>query len=561
MLKEQVVEPVAERSRHGRKLPPPYRVRDDDGDATAPALAGRDAATHLALPLAAASTPTHAAARMRQPTPEQSNASPEDAAPPGPSGGRVRRVGLALGVVAGAVMLLLAPPAGMSGPAWRTAAVAALMAVWWVTEAIPIAATALVPLVLFPLLGVAAIGDAAAPYANPVVFLFLGGFLIAGALQRAGLHRRLALALIAAVGTRPDRLVLGFLTTAAAISMWVSNTATVVMLLPLAAPVVALVTARGRGDGAAEPAFEVPLLLSLAYGASLGGLGTLIGTPPNALLAGFMAEAHGMRIGFGRWMLIGVPLAVVSVPITWLLLTRVSFRVGRAAVPGVAESVAAQRRALGPPSRGELLVGAVAGLTALSWVFQPLLERLVPGVSDAGIAVAAALLLFVVPIGGGRAALDWRTAEGLPWGVLVLFGGGLSLAAAIQRSGLAAWIGGALGALGTLPLPLVVLLVIAVVVFSGELTSNTASAAALLPLVSSLAVGVGADPLLLTVPTALAASCGFMLPVGTPPNAIVFGAGRITIPEMVRAGLVLDVVMIALVWAVSYWFAVPALRG
>jgi len=468
----------------------------------------------------------------------------------------VRRAGFAIGIAALVTILLLDPPAGMPLPAWRVAAVAALLATWWVTEAIPISATALVPLLLFPVLGVASMNAAAAPYANPVIFLFLSGFLLAAALQRVGLHRRLALAIVAAVGTRPDHLVLGFITATAAVSMWVSNTATVVMLLPLATPVLELL--HGDGDPAKHDGrrqFEVALLLGIAYAASIGGLGTLIGTPPNALLAGFMAETHGTRIEFGRWMLVGVPLVLIGIPATWLVLTRVMFRVPKEVAAGTADALRQQRMELGPISRGEWMVGAVVALAAASWIMQPVLERIIPGLTEPGIGIAAALLLFMLPIGGGRPALDWKAAEGLPWGVLVLFGGGLSLAAAIQGSGLSTWLGESLGGLRVLPLWLIVVIVATVVVFLSELTSNTATAAAFLPLSSSLAVGIGADPIVLALPTALAASIGFMMPVGTPPNALVFGTGRIRIAEMVRAGLLLNLVMIAVVSALSYWMA------
>jgi sodium-dependent dicarboxylate transporter 2/3/5 len=436
-----------------------------------------------------------------------------------------KRAGLILGIVACLAMLAVTPPAGLKVAAWRTAAVATLMAIWWMTEAIPIGATALVPLVLFPLLGIAPITAAAAPFANPVIFLFLGGFLLAAAFQRCGLHRRVALAIVAAVGTRPDRLVLGFLTATAAISCWVSNTATVVMLLPLAAPVIALVC--GEGEQRTETSFEPALLLALAYGASLGGIGTLIGTPPNALFAGFMAETHGLRVSFVRWMMLGVPIVAISLPITWFILTRLTLHVGRTPNEATAGAVRAQRQALGPISRGEKLVGTIVFLAAMGWIFQPLLARVVPGISDAGVAITAALLLFLLPLGDGRPALDWAAAEATPWGVLILFGGGLSLADAVQNTGFAAWLGTSLEGLRAVPPIVVIFVVTTLIVFISELASNTATAAAFLPLVSSLAVAIGADPLQLATAAALAASCSFVLPVGTPPNAIVFGAGRL----------------------------------
>lgn len=455
------------------------------------------------------------------------------------------------------MMALLAAdaPRGMPPAAWRVAAVAVLMATWWVTEALPIAATALLPLVLFPPLGIASLDEAAAPYANPVIYLFLGGFLLAAALQRVRLHQRLALEIIAFVGTHPDRLVLGFILATGAISMWVSNTATVVMVLPLAMPVLELVRAtsgEAAGTEHEDHDFEVALLLGIAYAASIGGLGTLIGTPPNALLAGFMAETFGTPIGFGRWMLVGVPMVAVGLPVAWLLLTRIVYRVSRNALPGAAALVATQRADLGRVRREEWLVGAIVGMAALCWIFQPLLARVVPGLTEPAIGIAAALLLFIIPAADGRPVLQGAAIEGVPWGVLVLFGGGLSLAAAIQDSGLAGWLGDSLQALRGYPLLAVMLIIATVVVFLSELTSNTATAAAFIPLAAALAGGIGAPPVVLVVTTAVAASLGFMMPVGTPPNALVFGTGRIRIGEMARAGFLLNLVMIAAIVAICY---------
>src|SRR5690606_27729697 len=294
-------------------------------------------------------------------------------------GGARSRVGLIVGPLLFAALLLLPPPAGMTPAGWRTAAVGLLMAVWWITEAIPIPATALVPLLLFPLLGVGSVSAAAAPYANPVIFLFLGGFLIAAALQRCGLHRRMALTIIALVGASPRRLIGGFMAATAFISMWVSNTATVVMLLPMALSVLGLVESRSRVGAN----FGAALLLGLAYAASIGGMGTLIGTPPNALLAGFMDEAYGVRIGFVEWMLLGVPLVLVAVPLAWLLLSRILYPGPGDAAAGGADLIRDELRRLGPLSRAELLVGAITALTAAAWVTRPLLDDIVPGLSDA----------------------------------------------------------------------------------------------------------------------------------------------------------------------------------
>lgn len=456
------------------------------------------------------------------------------------------RVGLLLGPFLFVLMLVLPPPAGMSQGAWRVAA-GVLMAAWWVTEAIPIPATALLPLLLFPLLGVAPVTEAAAPYANPVIFLFMGGFIIAMALEVCGLHRRMALAIIRAVGTQPVRLIAGFMVATALLSMWVSNTATVVMMLPMALSVIQMMERQASPDSALDPNFATALLLGLAYGASIGGLGILIGTPPNALLVRFMNETYGVQIGFGEWMLVGVPLVLVLLPACWLLLTRVLFPLRGSQISGGEAAIQEEIRTLGPLSRAEVIVGTITALTAGAWIFQPLIAKSFTGVSDAVIAIAGALLLFLVPVNWrrGEFPLRWEQAERLPWAVLILFGGGLSLANAVQETGLAEWIGQAFSGVSAWSVVLVVIIVTTVVVFLTELTSNTATAAAFLPVVA-------AHPLLLTVPTAIAASCAFMMPVATPPNAIVYGSGRITNPQMARAGLTLNVISVVVITAAVF---------
>jgi solute carrier family 13 (sodium-dependent dicarboxylate transporter), member 2/3/5 len=472
-----------------------------------------------------------------------------------------RRIGLPAGPIVCLVLLLLPPPEGMDVVAWRTAAVAILMAIWWVTEAIPIPATALLPLALFPILGIADIGAAAGPFANPIIFLFLGGFVIAQAMQRWELHKRIALVVILAVGTQPVRLIGGFMVAAAFLSMWVSNTATAVMMLPIGLSVVELAH-RGTASGdAANPSnFAVALMLGIAYACSIGGLGTLIGTPPNALLAGYMLETFDVQIGFGAWMVLGVPLVLVGLPIAWLVLTRVAYPVRITTIPGGEETIRQELRRLGAPSRGERRVAIVFVFAAVGWVSQPLLSGFLPGLSDAGIAIIAALLLFLIPVDlrGGVFLLEWEQARKLPWDVLVLFGGGLSLAAAITQSGLAAWIGQAMAGLQVLPTIALILGVTLIIIFLTELTSNTATAAAFLPVLGSLAIGIGQNPLLLTVPAALAASCAFMMPVATPPNAIVFGSSFVTIPQMAKAGLYLNILFAFLITLLGYALVVFA---
>lgn len=455
------------------------------------------------------------------------------------------RVGLLLGPLLSLAILVAPAPDGMAPAAWRTAAVGILMATWWITEAIPIAVTALLPLVLFPLLDVAPLNATAAPYANPVIFLFLGGFLLALALERCGLHRRVALATLAAVGTRPAALVFGFMLVTAFISMWVSNTATTVMILPMALAVMTLGTEDETTQGGR---FGSALLLGIAYAATIGGLGTIIGTPPNALFAGFMAESYDIRIGFAEWMLVAVPVVVIALPITWLILTRVIHRLDDEPILGGEALLAIERRALGRMSRDEWFTGAVTALAAVAWIARPLLERVVPGISDTGIAIGAAVILFTVPVGWRplRQVITWEQADRLPWGVLLLFGGGLSLAAGIQASGLADWIGLQLASVTTWPVPAMVVVLVVTVIVLSEFASNTAITAAFLPIVATLAVGDGGVPMIPALATAMAASGGFMLPVSTPPNAIVYGTGRVTVGQMAVSGGLVDLLFVIL---------------
>jgi solute carrier family 13 (sodium-dependent dicarboxylate transporter), member 2/3/5 len=480
-------------------------------------------------------------------------------------GNRRQRSGLAAGPLVAFALLLLPAPEGMSAEAWHTVAVGSLMAIWWVTEALPLAVTALLPLVLFPVLGILTMRATAAPYANPIIFLFLGGFIIALAMQRWGLHRRLALAIVQAVGTRADRLVLGLMLASAFVSMWVSNTATVVMMLPIGLSIVQLVQGGHDDVGDANDAasvgrrnFAVATMLGIAYASSIGGLATLIGTPPNALLAAFLLESYGFEIGFGRWMLVGVPLVAITLPLAWLLLTRVAFPAGAASTTastaGGAAAVRDARAALGRVSTPEKLVASVFAATALLWVTRPLLEDVVPGISDTGIAMAAAVVLFMLPTDRRMSGfvMTWDATAAVPWGVLLLFGGGLALAEAVTATGLAEWIAGSVAGLDALPTVALVLGVTTLIILLTELTSNTATAAAFLPFIASLALGLGENPLLLVIPAAIAASCAFMMPVATPPNAIVYGSGHVTIPQMIRAGWWLNLLFIVAITLLVY---------
>lgn len=464
------------------------------------------------------------------------------------------------GWIVGPALLLLTfivpAPEGLSELGWRTAGVAALMAAWWICEPIPIPATSLLPMVLFPLLGIVEMRAAAAPYAHPIIYLFFGGFLLALAMERWGLHRRIALGLIGIMGTRPARIVAGFMVASAFLSMWVSNTATALMMLPIALSVIVLLEAQAKDGAAKEQAdrFALVLLLAIAYSATIGGLGTLIGTPPNALLAAFLNQNYGLRIGFAEWMLIGVPVVLVGVPFAWYMLTRVIFRVEGMEISGAREVIAMERAKLGPFTRQERNVAIIFSLTALGWVTQPILVSYFPLITDTGIALLGGLALFMVPVSirRGEFLMNWETAKKAPWDVFLLFGGGLSLASAIEAHGVAAWLGTMFDGAGAIPIILLVAAVCALILMLTELTSNTATAATFLPVIAAVAITIGENPLLLLIPAAMAANCAFMLPVGTPPNAIVFGSGRISLPQMAKAGWWLNVSFVVIIVAVVY---------
>ncbi len=458
--------------------------------------------------------------------------------------------------------------AEFSGAGRATAAVGVWMALWWMTEAIPISATALLPITLFPLLGVTSVQAAAAPYAHKLIFLFMGGFILALAMQRWELHRRVALQALRLVGTRPAYIVGGFMLVTALLSMWVSNTATSIMMLPVALSVIDYTGS--SGDAAADDNFSLCLLLGIAYSASIGGIGTLIGTPPNLFLASFLESQLGQEISFLDWMRVGIPLVVIFLPISWLTLTRGIFPLGSAPIAAGDAFLQEAADRLPPMNRGAWVTLGVFLLTATCWITRPLLTaweiggfRPLSGLTDTGIAMLAALSLFVIPVDFEKRvfAMDWETAVELPWGLLLLFGGGLSLAAAVKTTGVGEFIGSQVGALGYLPPLLLVLLVTTLIILLTELTSNTATTATFLPILASLAIGLELPPLLLLVPAALAASCAFMLPVATPPNAIVFGSGRISIPQMCKAGIWLNAIGILLITGLTYGIAMRVLGG
>lgn len=468
--------------------------------------------------------------------------------------GWLRLAGLILGpLVAFAILFVLPAPAEMSEPAWRMTAITVWMVIWWLSEAVPVPATALLPLVLMPFLGVLDMGDVSAKYGHPLIFLFLGGFLLAAAMQRVGLHRRVALKIVSWIGSTPGRIVLGFMLATAFLSMWISNTATTIMMFAVALSVIDFIGRKIEDDDTVRR-FGVTLMLGIAYSASIGGVGTLIGTPPNAVLASVLQETYDVEISFFSWMMLGVPVVVVMLPLCWLLLTKIVFPTRNMEIPDANSVIAKEMDALGAPDRGEKLVAAVFLLTALSWIFRkPLADATGLPLSDTGIAMLAALILFSIPLSRseGRFALDWEAARNIPWGVLLLFGGGLALAAGFSSSGLAEWIGKAVSGVEVSTVILVLLVTIAIVYLT-EITSNTASTATFVPILGAVAVGLGLEATVLTVPVALGASMAFMMPVATPPNAIVFSYDRMTLGDMVKAGFLMNIIAIVVAYGLFY---------
>jgi sodium-dependent dicarboxylate transporter 2/3/5 len=462
---------------------------------------------------------------------------------------RAGRIGLIVAPMMLAFVLLTEPPDGLSVAAWRTAGVVGVMAVLWMTEAIPIPVTALLPLVLFPLLGVAPVKEAAAPYANPVIYLFLGGFILALGLQRWRLHERAAYWIIGHTGSRASRVLAGFMVATAFVSMWINNSATTVMMLPMAVTVARLFASRLGSDDKAKQGLGLALMLGVAYAASIGGVGTLIGTAPNAFMAGFMRENYGLRIGFAEWMLVGVPFVIMGIAVAHAVLARICLTDRRLEVAGLREEVRGELSKLGGWTRGEVAVAVVFCTAAVLWMGQPLLKPHVPGLSDAVIGMAAGIVLFLIPVDWrkGEFVLAARDLRDLPFGVLVLLGGGLSMAEMVDGTGLAAWLGTWTTGWQVLPIGLVVVLIALGIIFLTELTSNTATTATFLPVVASVAVGMGQAPMVLVLPAVIAASCAFMFPVGTPPNAIVFASGLVPLPRMARVGLVLNLLFAALI--------------
>lgn len=484
-----------------------------------------------------------------------------------------KQIGFFLGPILFVVMLLLPVPEGMKVEAWRVAAVTTLMAVWWITDAIPIPATGLIPIFLFPALGVMSAKAAAAPYADDVIYLFMGGFFLAVTMERWNLHRRVALNTIKLVGASPVRLILGFMVATGFLSMWVSNTATAMMMVPIGLAVVSEVTGltptqikEGNLDsGASDLNFGRALMLGIAFAASIGGLATIIGTPPNAILVGMVKKMYNYDITFFQWMLFGLPLASVTLFVSWLMLTKFIFPTGAFRMGDAAGVIDDEIKALGPMSKQEKAILFVAVCMATLWIISGFVFKHFPAlkmVKDSTIAMGGALVLFAWPVDfkNGRFLLSWRTAVKIPWDVVLLFGGGLAIANGFLKTDLTHYIALQFQSLQGLHVYLLITLIVIFTIALTEVTSNTATATLLIPVMAAVALAMGINPLGPMIAAAIAASYAFMLPVATPPNAVAYGSGCFTIIDMAKAGIWINLVCFIIV-PVTIYFIIPLFWG
>ena len=481
--------------------------------------------------------------------------------------------GQILGPVAFTLVLIFVRPEGLTDEARAVLASTVWIGIWWVMEAVPIAATALLPIVLFPLTGALSVQATAAQYGHRYIFLYIGGFLLAIGIEKWNLHKRIALHIIAAIGSSVTRILLGFMIATAALSMWISNTATAVMMLPIGMAIVAQLRDNPETDQNENTIFGKALMLSIAYSASIGGMATLIGTPPNLVLAGVVQELYAIEITFSQWIRLGLPISLGLLGICWLYLTRVAFTFEQTEFPGGVAEIRRQLHSMQAMTRPERRLLVVFVLTAVAWISRSLVQKqfgLLPNVDDTIIAMIAGLSLFLIPSGTQRGnvtqdetaepLLQWEDTSHLPWGIILLFGGGMALAEGFKSSDLALWVGSQATLLDGLALLLIVGILIAAVNFLTEVTSNLATTSMLLPILASMAGSIDVHPLLLMVGATVAASCAFMLPVATPPNAVVFGSKYLRIPDMVRVGIWMNVISI-LILTMCVYFLLPLLWG
>ena len=469
-----------------------------------------------------------------------------------------KKLGLFLGPLLFTATLLIFKPEGLSDQAHAVLATTLWIAVWWITEAVPIAVTALLPIVLFPLSGGLDLTPTTGAYGHKYVFLYLGGFMLATAIEKWNLHKRIALNIIAFIGADIQKIILGFMLATAFLSMWISNTATAVMMLPIGMAIIKQLKDNPETIEDENRIFGKALMLGIAYSASIGGVATLIGTPPNLVLAGVILETYEYEISFFQWFLFGAPIAIFLLILCWVYLTRFAFTFKQKAFPGGQAEIDRLKKNLGPMSYEEKMVAVVFGLAAFCWISRTyLLQPIIPGIDDTIIAIFFAIVLFLIPSNNQKGVLiRWEEAVQIPWGIIILFGGGMALAKAFDSSGLALWLGNQMTLLQGVSLLLLILLLVTAVNFLTEITSNLATTAMLMPVLAPMALKVDVHPFALMVGAAVAASCAFMLPVATPPNAVVFGSGYLRIPDMVQKGIWMNLISILIVTLMVY-FAIP----
>ena len=453
-------------------------------------------------------------------------------------------------------MQFFSPPAGMSESAYSLLSITLWMALWWVTESVPIAITALLPIILFPMTGAVDLQTTTASYGHKYIFLYMGGFMLAIAIEKWNLHKRIALNIIKIIGTNISKIILGFMVATAFLSMWISNTATAVMMLPIAMSIVAQLQDNPNTEKNENLIFGKALMLSIAYSASIGGMATLIGTPPNLVFAGYVEETYGIEITFLQWLKFGVPIAIPLLVIAWLYLTKFAFKFKQKEFPGGKEEINRLLVLIGPMKREEKLVSSIFVLTAFCWITRSfILQEFFPFIDDTIIAMTAGILLFVVPASDFKKRLiTWEDAVKLPWGIILLFGGGMALAAGFQITGLASWLGAQMSIFQGLSLLVLVFVIITLVNFFTEFTSNLATTAMLLPILAPIAISLNINPYMLMVACTIAASCAFMMPVATPPNAVVFGSGYLRIPDMIKSGIWMNIISILFLTLMVYYF-------
>lgn len=460
-----------------------------------------------------------------------------------------------LGPAVFGLVLVSEPPEGLSESGFHLLGVTIWMAIWWIFEVVPIAVTALIPIITFPLFGILAVGDTTSQYGHKLIFLYIGGFILATAIERWNLHKRIALYIIKTLGSQASYLILGFMIATAFLSMWISNTATAVMMLPIAIAVTNQINNDKTANVEENNKFSKALMLSIAFSASIGGVATLIGTPPNLVLAGVLESTYGVKIGFFEWMKFAFPISVLLLFISWKYLTGLAFNLKHFKFVDGKSQTTKMLEKLGKISFEEKAVAIVFLIAAISWIFRSLLEQLLPGIDDTIIAITAAILLFIIPAKDqDRKLLTWQEAVKIPWGIIILFGGGLALAKGFTETGLAKWIAGQVTLFEGVALLGFILLLAAVVNFLTEVTSNTATTAMLLPILAPVALSFNIHPYLIMVAVTLSASCAFMLPVATPPNAIVFGSNYLKVSDMAKKGFLMNIISIILIALVVYYY-------